>query len=123
MRIHITMEMIVVKSKIKEVANDCNVAGDLAEALNEIATKTVKDAAKRAEANGRKTIQAKDVFVGKITAKVMLVVKSKVKEVVSDANVAGDFAEALNEVLTWHVSQASARAEANGRKTIGARDL
>lgn len=118
------MEMIVVKSKIKEVAGDVNVSGDLAEALNKAAVEMVKAAAQRADANGRKTVQAKDAFVGKAKAKTMLVVKSKVKDVVSTGhNVSGDFAEALNEVLCWMVEQAAARAEANGRKTVGARDL
>lgn len=115
--------MIVVKSKVKEVAGNCNVAGDFAEALNKVAVEQVKAAQKRAEANGRKTVQAKDVFVGKTTAKTMIVVKSKVKDVVKGANVSGDFAEALNEMLVWMVGQAAERAEANSRKTVGARDL
>lgn len=117
------MEMIVVKSKIKEVATGCNVAGDFADALNTVAVEMVKDAAKRAEANGRKTVQAKDVYVGDMKAKAMLVVKSKVKDVVSGFNVSGNFADALNEMLIMLVKQAAARAEANGRKTVGARDL
>lgn len=115
--------MIVVKSKIKEVAGNVNVSGDFADALNEAAVKEVKAAAKRAKANGRKTVQAKDACVCKATAKTMLVVKSKVKAVAGDANVSGDFADALNEVLVGMVKQAAARAEANGRKTVGARDL
>ena len=54
----------------------------------------------------------------------MIVVKSKVKEVVKGgSNISGDFAEALNEVLVATTQQACARAEANGRKTVGARDL
>jgi len=117
------MEMLVVKSKVKEVASGSNVAGDFAEALNAVAIDLTKAALARAEANGRKTVQAKDVFVGKTAAKTMLVVKSKVKEVAGDANVSGDFAEALNEMLVWSVEQAAARAEANGRKTVSARDL
>ena len=117
------MEMIVVKSKVKEVAGNCNVAGDFAEALNVVAVQLVEAAAGRAEANGRKTVQAKDVFVGEAKAETMLVVKSKVKEVAKGANVSGDFAESLNEMLVWLVGQAAARAEANGRKTVGARDL
>ena len=117
------MEMIVVKSKVKEVSGNCNVAGDFADALNGVAVDLVKAAAKRAEANGRKTVQAKDAQVGKATAKTMLVVKSKVKDVVKGQNVSGDFAESLNEVLVGLVAQACARAEANGRKTVGARDL
>jgi histone H3/H4 len=117
------VEVIVVKSKIKEVAGNCNVAGDFAVALNEVAVSLVEASTKRADANGRKTLQAKDVFVGDSTSNVMLVVKSKIKEVVSDVNVSGNFADALNEMLVWNINQACARAEANGRKTIQARDL
>lgn len=117
------MEMIVVKSKIKDVANGCNVSGDFAEALNEVAVAQVQAAVKRAQSNGRKTVQAKDVFVGDAKSEVMLVVKSKVKEVAEGCNISGDFGEALNEMLVWMVQQACARAEANGRKTVGARDL
>jgi histone H3/H4 len=117
------MEMVVVKSKIKEVAGGFNVSGDFAEALNGVAVQMVESAAKRAEANNRKTVQGKDVFLGKSNAKVMLVVKSKLKELVSGMNLSGDFAEALNEMLVWMVDQAAKRAEANGRKTIGAKDL
>lgn len=117
------MEMLIVKSKIKEVAKDSNVSGDFADALNKIAVDLVKEAVKRADANGRKTIQSKDVFVGKLKAKTMLVVKSKIKEIAKNSNVSSDFADALNELLVWHVDQAAARAEANGRKTIGSRDL
>lgn len=117
-------EMIVVKSKVKEVAKDCNVSGDFADALNGALVEHVKAAAKRADANGRKTVQAKDVFVGKISAKVMLVTKSKVKNVVSSKfNVSGDFSDALNELAVWHVEQACERAKANGRKTVSAKDL
>ncbi len=117
------MEMIVVKSKIKEVADKFNVSGDFAEALNAVAIEEIKAALARAEANGRVTIGARDVFLGKKTAKTMLVVKSKIKEVAADANVSSDFSEALNEVLVSRVEQAKLRAEANSRKTIGSRDL
>lgn len=115
--------MIVVKSKIKEVAGDSNVAGDFADALNKVAVEAITAAVKRAEANGRKTVQARDIFMGETTANNMLVVKSKVKNVVKNVNVSGDFADGLNQVLVWNVEQAALRAEANGRKTIGARDL
>lgn len=115
--------MIVVKSKVKEVSGDCNVSGDFAEALNAAAVEMVKQAASRADANGRKTVQGKDVYIGPEMNKVMLVVKSKVKDVVSGHNVSGDFADALNQVLGWMVSQACERAKANGRKTVSARDL
>ena len=53
--------MLVVKAKIKEVTGDYNVAGDLADALNAKVEKIVKDACARAEANGRKTVMAKDL--------------------------------------------------------------
>lgn len=116
-------ESVIVKAKIKEVITGFNVGGDVADKLNDIAAKLVADAAQRAEGNGRKTVQAKDVFVGKVTPGGMLVVKSKIKELVDGYNVSGDFAEALNEILKWFLSQGSARAEANGRKTVMAKDL
>ena len=54
----------------------------------------------------------------------MLVVKSKIKDVVgSDVNVAGDFAEAANEKLIVLINEAKTRCQANGRKTVSAKDL
>ena len=53
----------------------------------------------------------------------MLVVKAKIKSVVPGYNVAGDFAEALNKKCEELVKAAAARAEANGRKTVMAKDL
>lgn len=54
-------DSLVVRSKIKEVAKDMNVASDFADALNEEVKKLVDKAVKRAEANGRKTIQPRDL--------------------------------------------------------------
>ena len=51
------MEMIIVKSKIKEVAKNSNVASDFVDKLNEIAHENIKLAEKRASSNGRKTIK------------------------------------------------------------------
>jgi histone H3/H4 len=53
--------MIIVKAKIKSLVPGYNVAGDLAAALNAKVEQLVKDAAARAEANGRKTVMAKDI--------------------------------------------------------------
>lgn len=53
--------MLVVKSQIKEVAQGFNVSGDFAEALDLKAIELVKAAIKRAEANGRRTVMAKDL--------------------------------------------------------------
>jgi len=117
------MTELIVKSKIREVASGCNVSSDVADALNKIAVELVKQSANRAKANSRKTIQAKDTFVGKTSAKTMLVVKSKVKDVASGHNVSGDFADALNEMLVRTVGQGCERAKANGRRTLQARDL
>jgi histone H3/H4 len=55
------MDGLVVKAKIKEVCKDFNVAGDVAAAINEKAEQMLKDAMKRAEANNRKTVMAKDL--------------------------------------------------------------
>jgi len=53
--------MFVVKAKIREAAKGFNVSGDLAEALNKKVEQLIKDACSRAEANGRKTVMAKDL--------------------------------------------------------------
>lgn len=53
----------------------------------------------------------------------MLVVKSKLKEHTGDLNVAGDFADALNTEIQGIVKKACERCQANGRKTVQARDL
>lgn len=52
---------LVVRSQIKELVGELNVAGDFADALEKKVLQLVKDACARAEANGRKTIMAKDV--------------------------------------------------------------
>ncbi len=53
--------MLVVKSKIKEVAGDYNISSDFADALDEKVKELVKKASERAEANNRKTVMAKDL--------------------------------------------------------------
>jgi len=53
--------MLIVKSKIKELVGEVNVGGDFADALNAKVEQIIKDAIKRAEANGRRTIMAKDI--------------------------------------------------------------
>jgi histone H3/H4 len=52
--------MLIVKAKIKSVVPGFNVAGEVAEALNKKVDQMIKEAAARAEANGRKTVMAKD---------------------------------------------------------------
>ena len=54
-------EMVVVRSKIKEIAEGMNVAGDFAEHLNEEVLSLIKKACERAKANKRSTIQARDL--------------------------------------------------------------
>jgi histone H3/H4 len=53
--------MLVVKAKIKEYTGEYNVAGDFADALHAKVEVMIKDAIKRAEGNGRKTVMAKDL--------------------------------------------------------------
>jgi histone H3/H4 len=54
-------DSLVVKAKIKDVAKGYNVAGDLADALSQKVEQLIKEACKRADANGRKTVMAKDI--------------------------------------------------------------
>ncbi|OYT43744.1 MAG: DUF1931 domain-containing protein [Candidatus Aenigmarchaeota archaeon ex4484_56] len=55
----------------------------------------------------------------------MLVVQSKVKDVVKeeDMNMSGDFAEALSTKVEKLIKDAIERAKANGRKTLRGYDL
>jgi histone H3/H4 len=54
-------DSVVVKAKIKEIATGYNVAGDFSDALDKKCREMIKAAVKRAEANGRKTVMAKDL--------------------------------------------------------------
>lgn len=53
----------------------------------------------------------------------MIVVKAKIKEYTKNFNVSGDFADALNKKVIQLINDAVARAEANNRKTVMAKDL
>ena len=55
-------EMLLVASKTKQVLKNagCNVSGDALESLNALVYWYLDQAAKRAEANGRKTVRGHD---------------------------------------------------------------
>lgn len=55
----------------------------------------------------------------------MMLVASKVKAMIKDAgmNTAGDALEGLNELVAQAIERAVARADANKRRTVGARDF
>ena len=55
------MADLIVKSAVKEALNDHNVSADFYDALNEEVADLLDDAAKRAEANDRKTVQPRDL--------------------------------------------------------------
>ena len=57
--------------------------------------------------------------------KEVLLVGSKVRQAIKDAdcNTGGDAVEGLNEWVHWLIAQATARAVANGRKTVRAHDF
>jgi len=52
-----------------------------------------------------------------------LIIKSKIKSAVPALSVAGEVPEALNKKVLKILEEASARAKANGRRTLQARDL
>jgi len=52
-----------------------------------------------------------------------LIVKSEVKRIVEEFNVSKDFYEKLDRQVAKLISAAEVRAEANGRRTVCARDL
>jgi histone H3/H4 len=60
------VEMLLVGSKVKNAirAHKMNVAADAPEALNLLVNWYIEQAAKRAAANGRKTVRGHDFMVG-----------------------------------------------------------
>ncbi len=74
----------------------------------------------KAKSNGKKSASKKSN-----ASKEMLLVGSKVKAAIKEANcnTAGDALEGLNEWVYWLIQQATARASSNGRKTVRAHDF
>jgi len=54
-------DSLVVRSKIKEYVKDFNVSGDFSEALSKKCEDLIKEAIERAKANGRRTVQSRDL--------------------------------------------------------------
>ncbi|MEK6893879.1 MAG: DUF1931 domain-containing protein [Nanoarchaeota archaeon] len=52
---------LVIKSKIKSAVPDMSVAGEVPDALNKKVKEILDRAAERAKANGRRTLQARDL--------------------------------------------------------------
>jgi len=69
--------------------------------------------------------KAKGKGGGAAAPKEMLLVASKVKQMIRDAgcNTAGDALDGLNGYVAWLVQQAAKRAGENGRKTVRAHDF
>ncbi|MBU0760702.1 MAG: DUF1931 domain-containing protein [Nanoarchaeota archaeon] len=55
------MTDLIVKSKIKEACKGMSVSADVPERLNLRVENILKDAVERAKANGRRTLQARDL--------------------------------------------------------------
>ncbi|MFP4116346.1 MAG: histone-like protein [Candidatus Aenigmatarchaeota archaeon] len=53
--------MLIVKNAVKDAAGSKNVSTDFYDALDEKVQELVDRAAERAESNGRKTVQARDL--------------------------------------------------------------
>jgi histone H3/H4 len=51
----------IVKAAVKDSLDDFNVASDFYEALDEEVEELLEDAARRADANDRKTVQSRDL--------------------------------------------------------------
>lgn len=70
------------------------------------------------KSNGRKSAK-------KSAPKEMLLVGSKVKAAIKDAdcNTSGDALDGLNSWVHWLIGQATSRAKANNRKTVRPHDF
>ncbi|MDY6771276.1 MAG: DUF1931 family protein [Candidatus Nanohaloarchaea archaeon] len=55
------MTDLIVKANVKEALDDNNVAADFYDALDDEVADLLEDAARRAEANDRKTVQPRDL--------------------------------------------------------------
>lgn len=55
------MADLIVKAAVKEALDDMNVASDFYDALDEEVAALLDDAARRAQANDRKTVQPRDL--------------------------------------------------------------
>jgi histone H3/H4 len=55
------MADLIVKNAVKEALDDHNVSSDFYEALDEEVEELLEDAAERAEANDRVTVQSRDI--------------------------------------------------------------
>ena len=57
--------------------------------------------------------------------KVQLVVQSKVKDLIrkNKMKCASDVLDAVNHIVTWHITKGAERAKSNGRKTLRGADL
>jgi hypothetical protein len=72
-----------------------------------------------------KAKNGKKAAAKKSANKEMLLVGSKVKAAIKDAdcNTAGDALDGLNAWVHWLIGQATQRASQNGRKTVRAHDF
>ncbi len=52
---------LIIKSKIKSACPDLQVAGEVPDALNKKVKQILDEAVQRAKANGRRTLQARDL--------------------------------------------------------------
>jgi histone H3/H4 len=52
---------VIIKAAVRDATDDLNVGGDFYDALNEEVQALLTDTARRANANGRKTVQARDL--------------------------------------------------------------
>ncbi|MBI5148228.1 NFYB/HAP3 family transcription factor subunit [Candidatus Pacearchaeota archaeon] len=55
------MVHLVVKKNIRKIAKDINISEDVSPALDKKIEQIIKEAIARAKANGRKTLQGKDI--------------------------------------------------------------
>lgn len=59
--VFIMSSTLVVRTKIKEMTENYSVSSDFGDVLDEKVRQLIKDAMRRAEANGRRTIMSKDL--------------------------------------------------------------
>ncbi len=122
-------ETLIVGNQIREVIKslDSKTSGDLIDTLNKHLHALVKNATKRTEANGRKTVRGYDFLASESPKEgvQMLLVKSKVIAAIKSTGykTSSDVMDSFNGYVHWVIREAVARAKANGRSTVRHHDL
>lgn len=122
-------EIVVVGSKVKDVVREAGLRsdGELVQAVSDRVNELLEEAIRRARQNGRLRVLPHDFedHACQSRAREIVVVGSKVKDVVRDAGfrAGSDLVAVVSDQVHEILATAIHRAKSNGRKTVRPHDL